>query len=103
MQWDYLNESPKTRRKDQIGWITSRVDDPAHTADVGVALDKLFADKEIATLSMDEHAFNASFLAGISVPVEEPATAASVRKLMELLEDHDDVKEVYSNAEFPHG
>ena len=27
------------------------------------------------------------------------AAAASVTKLIELLEDHDDVKEIYSNAE----
>jgi transcriptional/translational regulatory protein YebC/TACO1 len=26
--------------------------------------------------------------------------AASVNKFLELLEDHDDVKEVYSNADF---
>ena len=31
------------------------------------------------------------------------ADAAAVNKLIELLEDHDDVKEVYSNAEFPGG
>jgi transcriptional/translational regulatory protein YebC/TACO1 len=30
----------------------------------------------------------------------EPA-AAALNKLIEALEDHDDVKEVYSNAEFP--
>ena len=44
-----------------------------------------------------------TFLPVLSVPVEDAATAASVSKLMELLEDHDDVKEVYSNADFPHG
>ena len=31
-----------------------------------------------------------------------PGTDA-VSRLLELLEDHDDVKEVYSNAEFPNG
>jgi putative ABC transport system permease protein len=49
-----------------VGWITSRVDDPKAAADVGVALDKVFDDQEIQTLSQDEHAFNASFLASIS-------------------------------------
>jgi putative ABC transport system permease protein len=33
---------------------------------VGVAVDKIFDDKEIQTLSQDEHAFNQSFLAGFS-------------------------------------
>ncbi len=36
----------------------------------------------------------------ITVPVQEPAAAAAVSKLIELLEEHDDVKEVYTNAEF---
>ena len=44
-----------------------------------------------------------TFLPVLSVPVADPATAASVSKLIELLEDHDDVKELFSNAEFPHG
>ncbi|GAC1364089.1 MAG: ABC transporter permease [Polyangiales bacterium] len=65
--WDYLDKNiGGTRSRDQIGWIVSRVDDPTHTADVGVALDRSFDDREIQTLSQDEHAFNASFLAGIS-------------------------------------
>ena len=37
----------------------------------------------------------------VSVPVADGASAAAVSKLLEALEDHDDVKEVYSNAEFP--
>jgi YebC/PmpR family DNA-binding regulatory protein len=36
----------------------------------------------------------------ITVPVQEPAAAAAVSKLIDLLEEHDDVKEVYTNAEF---
>jgi len=42
-----------------------------------------------------------TFLPTVTVPVAG-AVAATVQKLVELLEDHDDVKEVYSNAEFPH-
>lgn len=38
-------------------------------------------------------------LPDLTVPLSG-AAAASVTKLIELLEDHDDVKEVYSNAEF---
>lgn len=37
----------------------------------------------------------------ITVPVSDAATAGTVTKLIEALEDHDDVKEVYSNAELP--
>jgi YebC/PmpR family DNA-binding regulatory protein len=35
------------------------------------------------------------------VPMSDPAAVAAVNKLIDALEDHDDVKEVYSNAEFP--
>lgn len=37
----------------------------------------------------------------LTVPLSDPATIESVNRLLEALEDHDDVKEVYSNAEFP--
>jgi YebC/PmpR family DNA-binding regulatory protein len=36
-----------------------------------------------------------------TVPLTDPAAVAAVTKLIDVLEDHDDVKEVYSNAEFP--
>lgn len=37
----------------------------------------------------------------ITVPLAGETVVAAVNKLIDLLEDHDDVKEVYSNAEFP--
>ena len=37
----------------------------------------------------------------ITVPVHDPQSLAAVNKLIDALEDHDDVKEVYSNADFP--
>ena len=37
----------------------------------------------------------------LSVPLADAAAVAAVTKLIDALEDHDDVKEVYSNAEFP--
>jgi YebC/PmpR family DNA-binding regulatory protein len=40
-------------------------------------------------------------LPALTVPLTEPDAVAAVTRLIELLEDHDDVKEVYSNAEFP--
>ena len=39
-------------------------------------------------------------LPDLTVPLTEPA-ATAVSRLIEALEDHDDVKEVYANAEFP--
>lgn len=60
--WDYLNESVPARQKDMVGWIVSRVADPAKTAEMGTALDKRFDEQDVQTLSQSEGAFNASFL-----------------------------------------
>jgi YebC/PmpR family DNA-binding regulatory protein len=37
----------------------------------------------------------------LSVPLTDAGATTAVNKLIEALEDHDDVKELYSNAEFP--
>ncbi len=37
----------------------------------------------------------------LTVPLPNETAAAAVNRLLEALEDHDDVKEVYSNAQFP--
>jgi YebC/PmpR family DNA-binding regulatory protein len=39
-------------------------------------------------------------VATLTVPLNDPATVEAVGKLVEALEDHDDVKEVHTNAEF---
>lgn len=57
--------------------------------------------KAIETKAIKCDAASVTYLPTISVPVSEPAATAAVNKLIELLEDHDDVKEVYSNAVFP--
>lgn len=64
--WSYLNDALPPARRDQIGWIVSRVQDPSRAADTGVAIDKVFDVKDTQTLSQDEATFNTSFLAGIS-------------------------------------
>ena len=40
-------------------------------------------------------------LATVTVPLTDDQTTAAVNRLIDALEDHDDVKEVYSNAEYP--
>ncbi len=42
-----------------------------------------------------------TFLPTLTVPLADAASVVAVSKLIDLLEEHDDVKEVYSNAEFP--
>jgi Uncharacterized conserved protein len=40
-------------------------------------------------------------IAAVTVPLQGEQIVAAVNRLFDALEDHDDVKEVYSNAEFP--
>jgi putative ABC transport system permease protein len=44
----------------------SRLDDPSRSAEMAVAIDKMFEDKDTQTLSQDERTFQAGFLAGFS-------------------------------------
>ena len=67
--WDYMNESLPEARRDRVGWIVSRVDDPAQVATVGVALDRAFGDRDTPTLSQDESSFQKSFLAMFSAVI----------------------------------
>ncbi len=76
--WDYVNDSIPVDRRDNVGWIVSRVDDSSHTADVGVALDKIFDDRETQTLSQDEGSFKASFLAMFSAVLKAMDIVAAV-------------------------
>jgi putative ABC transport system permease protein len=64
--WDYLDKNIAQSRRDQIGWIVARVDDGNHTADIAAGIDKVFDEKEVPTLSQDEHTFQTSFLASFS-------------------------------------
>jgi YebC/PmpR family DNA-binding regulatory protein len=63
--------------------------DPAHFETVHKAIEAKGIKPEAATVT---------YLPSMTV-----AGTDAVSKLLELLEDHDDVKEVYSNADFPNG
>lgn len=56
--------------------------------------------KKIETAGIKSEAAGITSLPAITVPLNSDAVAA-VNKLIDALEDHDDIKEVYSNAEFP--
>lgn len=60
--WNYMNESLPANRKDQIGWIMSRIDDPGRGADVSAAIDKIFDQFDQQTLTMSERSLNLSFM-----------------------------------------
>jgi YebC/PmpR family DNA-binding regulatory protein len=66
--------------------------DPAHFE----AVHKLLEAKGIKSISAGINS-----LPTLTVPLADAAAVAAVTHLIELLEEHDDVKEVYANAEFP--
>lgn len=68
--------------------------DPAHFE----AVHKVIEAKGIKCSSA-----SVTHLADLTVPVSDPAAVQAVNQLIELLEDHEDVKDLYSNVEFPPG
>lgn len=68
--------------------------DPAHFE----AVLKQLETKGIKTVSAE-----LTSLPTLMVPVADATIASAVNRLTDLLEEHEDVKEVYSNAELPEG
>jgi len=57
--------------------------------------------KQLESKGIKPDAAEVTELPSITVPLAESVAVTAVNRLLEALEDHDDVKEVYSNAEFP--
>ncbi len=66
MHWDYLNQSLPESRRDQIGWMVARIDDPRQSAAIAQRIDRMFDAEDMQTLSMSERALNVSFMGGFS-------------------------------------
>lgn len=65
--WSYMNDSlPEGRKKDEIGWVMTRIDDPSKSADIAMRIDKMFEEKDNQTLSMSERNMQVSFMAMFS-------------------------------------
>ncbi|WP_437990434.1 ABC transporter permease [Sorangium sp. So ce145] len=79
--YDYLNESLPERQRDQIGWMTARIDDPSRSADISAAIDKIFDERDVQTATMSERAMNLSFMAMMSAVL----TALNVVSIIILL------------------
>lgn len=60
--WDYFDKSRPEAMRDMVGWIISRVDDPAKAAEISAAIDKTFDVQDVQTLTMSEKAMNNSFM-----------------------------------------
>jgi putative ABC transport system permease protein len=67
--YNYLNEWLRTNNPtgaDQVGWIGSRIEKGLQPAAVAKELDAYFEERDVQTLSQDEHSFNSSFLGMLS-------------------------------------
>ncbi len=68
--------------------------DPAHFEAV---------HKQLEAKGIKPEAAEVTEIPTVTVPITDAAAVSAVTKLIDALEDHDDVKEVYSNAEFQNG
>ena len=59
--------------------------------------------KRVEAKGIKPEAAQVTALPTITIPVSDSGAVAAVSKLIDALEDHDDVKEVHTNAEFPNG
>ena len=57
--------------------------------------------KAIEAKGIKPAAAEVTWLPVLTVPLQDAKSAEETNKLIDILEEHDDVKEVYSNAEFP--
>lgn len=64
--WDYLNDSLPADRKDEIGWVMTRIDDPGRSSDIAAAIDRLFDERDNQTVTMSERNMQVSFMAMFS-------------------------------------
>ncbi len=64
--WDYMNDALPAGRKDEIGWIAARIDDPKRSASIAAAIDRTFEERDTQTVTMSERAMNLSFMAMVS-------------------------------------
>ena len=64
-RWDYLNnDSRAVYSKEHIGWMISRITDPAGSAEISRRIDAKFDGNDDQTVTMSERAFALSFLGG---------------------------------------
>lgn len=62
----YLNDAIPPVRRDRIGWIVARIDEPSRSASIARAIDAAFDVQDVQTTSMSEQAMNLSFMGMMS-------------------------------------
>lgn len=60
--WEYLNESIQERDRELIGWISTRLESGANSAEVAEKIDALFDEQDTQTRTLTERALNLEFI-----------------------------------------
>ena len=61
--WGYLNDAIPEERRDTIGWVMTRVEDPSQSANISGKIDKIFDERDTQTVTMSERNMQLSFMA----------------------------------------
>ncbi|MCA9646968.1 MAG: ABC transporter permease, partial [Myxococcales bacterium] len=69
-RYERLNEALPARDRDQVGWLVSRTPPGADPQATARAVDSLFADSDVQTLTQDERAFVSGFLGMVSTVLD---------------------------------
>jgi putative ABC transport system permease protein len=83
--WNYFDRSRPEAFRDKVGWIVSRVDNPAATADISAAVDKGFDTQDVQTLTMSEKAMSNSFMGMFSAILQAVQIVSIIILLILLL------------------
>ncbi len=61
--WSYMNDSIPEGRRDTIGWVMTRIDNPSKSGDTSAMIDKIFDERDTQTVTMSERNMQLSFMA----------------------------------------
>jgi putative ABC transport system permease protein len=64
--WEYLNDSLPEWQRDQVGWISAKINDPTRAAEIGAQIDSIFDQKDVQTSTMSERAMHIEAMGQIS-------------------------------------
>ncbi|MEZ4370958.1 MAG: FtsX-like permease family protein [Polyangiaceae bacterium] len=69
-RYERLNEALASKDRDQVGWLVSRTPPGADAQSTARAVDALFADSDVQTVTQDERAFVSGFLGMVSTVLD---------------------------------
>ncbi len=68
--WSRFDEGRPLDQRGEVGWLASKTAGGASAADAAKALDQVFAERDVRTLSQDERAFSTGFLGMVSAVLD---------------------------------